>query len=114
MLEELDQMLEISYALEEALEKKDVDRVVTLLKRRKELTDAMEPMDPGHPDVKSGKAVEKLNVLVNLDADLESKLRNLMAELQTAIQTIQGETKVVKGYLKKSGSEDPKYIDKEG
>lgn len=114
MLDELNQMLEISKELDLALKNKDVDRVVVLLKRRKELTDKMGNVDPNHPDVKSGKVAERLSEIVNLDGDFESRLRNLMAELQTAIHTVQGERKIVQGYLKKSGSDDPKYIDKEG
>ena len=60
MLDELDQMMEISRALNLALDAGDVDRVVSLLRKRQELTEHMGHPDPKDPDVTSGKVAEKL------------------------------------------------------
>ena len=114
MLEQLEQMLEIGRALEKAADEGDVDRVVALMKRRKELTDRMGQPDPGDPDVKSGKVPELLKEIVMMDGQVEIKIRSLMATLQKAINAVQGEKKVVKGYLKQSKPSDPRFIDKEG
>ena len=114
MLEKLEQMMEISRALGDALDKDDVDRAVALLKRRKELTDRMGQIDPKHPDVASGKVAGMLKEIVTLDGEIEGKMRAVMEKLRTAIQAVQGEQIMVKGYLKQSDSGEPKYLDKEG
>ena len=114
MREQLEQMLEISRALEKAADEGDVDRVVTLLKRRKELTERMGHPNPSDPDVVSGKVPELLKEIVTMDGQIEAKIRSLMGTLQKAIKAVQGEQNVVKGYLKQSQTGDPKYIDREG
>ena len=115
MIEELGQMLEISNSLMEAAEKNDIDRIVALLKRRKELTERMGKLDPKDPDVQSGKVAEILKDIVTKDGEIEGKIRSAMSNLQDAINAVQGEKKVVKGYLKQSAAaDDQKFIDKEG
>lgn len=114
MLEELEQMLELSRALSEAADAGDVDRVVALLKRRKELTERMGKPDPNDPDVASGKIAERLREIVTIDGELEEKIRSLMVTLQKAIKAVQGEKNVVKNYLKQSDTGEPKFIDREG
>jgi len=114
MLEELKQMKELSDALNRAADEGDVDRVVTLLKRRKELTERMGRPDPKDPDVASGKVAEMLREIVTMDGEIEKKIRSLMSTLQKAIHVVQGEQKVVKGYLTQTDSGEPRYLDKEG
>ena len=114
MLEKLDQMMEISKALDAALDKGDVDRVVSLLKHRRELTDRMGPADPKDPDVASGAVAEKLKILVTMDGALEAKMKDLMTVLKDAIKAVKGEQQVVRGYVKQSIETEPKYLDKEG
>jgi hypothetical protein len=114
MREELEQMLELSRALSDAADAGDVDRVMALLKRRKELTERMGKPDPNDPDVLSGKVAETLREIVTMDGELEGKIRSLMGTLQKAIRAVQGEQKVVKGYLKRSDTSEPRFIDKEG
>jgi hypothetical protein len=114
MREQLEQMRELSGALMEAADNGDVDRVVALLKRRKELADRMGRPDPNDPDVASGKIATMLQEIVTLDGEIEGKIRALMGTIQKAIMAVQGEQNIVKGYLKQTGSSDPKYIDKEG
>jgi len=114
MREQLEQMLEISQALKKAADEGDVDRVTTLLKRRKELTERMGQPDPNDPDVASGKVAEMLKEIVTMDGEIESGIRSLMGTLQKAIKAVQGEQSIVKGYLKQSEAGDPRFIDKEG
>jgi len=114
MLNELEQMIELNRVIEEAVDKGDIDRVVKLMKRRKELTDHMGNPSPDDPDIQSGKVQELLREIVKADGEIEAKIRNLMGTLQKAIQTVQGERKVVKGYLSLPGSDEPKLIDREG
>jgi hypothetical protein len=114
MREQLEQMLEICVALQKAADEGDVDRVVTLMKRRKELTDRMGQPDPKDPDVASGKVAELLKEIVTIDGEIETKIRSLMGTLQKAIRAVQGEQDMVKGYLKQSQTGDAKFIDKEG
>ena len=114
MLEYLKQMMELSEAIDLACDESDVDRVVTLLNRRKELADKMGHPDPDDPDVKSGEVAALLKEIVERDGAVEVKIRALMSSLQNAIQAVQGEKKIVKGYLKNTGDTDPKYLDKEG
>ncbi len=114
MLEQLNQMLEISKALDSALDEGDVDRVITLLKRRQELTEHMGHPDPKDPDVASGKVAEMLMTLVTMDGALETKMKKIMDTLQDALKAVKGEQQVVKGYIKQSKETEPKYLDKEG
>jgi len=114
MLEYLKQMKELSEAIDLACDESDVDRVVTLLHRRKELADRMGSVDPNDPDVKSGKVAEMFKEIVERDGEVEKKIRTLMTSLQNAIKAVQGEKKIVKGYLKNTEENDPKYLDKEG
>ena len=115
MLEYLEQMKEIGKALETAVEEGNVDRIVDLMRRRMELAVHMGRPDPNDPQVKSGEVAEALKEIVTMDGTLEGKLRDLMGTLQKAIQTVQGEQTVVKGYITHSGEPgDPKFLDKEG
>ena len=114
MLRELEQMLELGKALLEAAEAGDVDKVVALLKRRKELTDQMGPIDPNDPDVASGKVAQVLGEIVRLDGEIETKMRALMSTLQKAIAAVQGEQSIVKGYLRQTDAGEPRFLDKEG
>lgn len=114
MLGELEQMLEISRALSEAAEKSDVDRIVTLLKRRAELTGKMGNVNPEDPDVKSGEVARMLREIVRMDGEIEGKIRSVMGTLQNAMKSVQGEQKLVEGYLKQTEVSDPRLIDKEG
>jgi len=114
MREKLEQMLEISMALQKAVDEGDIDRVVTLMMRRKDLADLMGQPDPKDPDVASGKVAELLKEIVTLDGEIETKIRSLMGTLQKAIKAVQGEQDMVKGYLKQSETGDAKFIDKEG
>jgi hypothetical protein len=114
MLDQLEQMMEISRALGDALDANDVDRAVALLKRRKELTDRMGQLDPGNPDVASGKVAEMLREIVTLDGEIEGKMRAVLGKLQRAIKAVQGEQKMVKGYFKQPDAGEPKFLDKEG
>lgn len=115
MLEYLEQMKEIGKALSTAIGEGDVDRVINLLKRRMELAERMGHPDPADPDVASGKVAEMLKEIVTMDGALEEKLRGLAGKLQNAIQAVQGEKQVVKGYITHSGEPgDPKFLDKEG
>ncbi len=107
-------MLEISKALINAADGGDVDRVTALLKRRKELTDRMEPPGPSTPGIATGEAAELLKTIVELDGTIESKMRGLMGTLQKAIKVVQGEKDIVRGYLKQTDTGDPKFLDKEG
>jgi hypothetical protein len=114
MREQLEQMLELSKALQTAADAGDVDRVVTLLKRRKDLTEHMGHPDPGDPEVASGKVAQLLQEIVAIDGEVEGKIRALMGTLQKAIQAVQGEKDIVQHYLKQADSSEPKFIDKEG
>jgi hypothetical protein len=114
MLKQLEQMLEINKALEAAGEKGDVDRILSLVKHRKELADRMGPLDPGNPDVKSGKVAQMLKDIVIQDGKIEKMIRELMGSLKDAIQTVKGEQNVVEGYLKKAEPNEPRFLDKEG
>lgn len=114
MLEQLNQMKEISDALLDAANAGDIDRVVALLKRRQELSDSMPKVDPNDPEVKSGKVTEMLKTIVELDGEIEGKIRTIMGTLQSAIKAVQGEQQVVKGYLKQTDESDPEIIDREG
>ncbi|HEX9744232.1 MAG TPA: flagellar protein FliT [bacterium] len=114
MMDELEQMMEISDGLLKAASDGDIDRVVALLKRRKGLTENMEPLDPNDENVKSGKAAEILKNLVDKDGEIEVLINDLMVKLQTAMTAVQGEKKIVRGYLQKSEGDEPKLIDREG
>ena len=114
MLEYLRQMKELSEAIDLACDESDVDRVVVLMKRRKELADRMGNPSPDDPDVKSGAVAEMLKEIIERDSKVEIKIRSLMSSLQNAIQAVQGEKKIFRGYLKNSDEGDPKYLDKEG
>jgi hypothetical protein len=114
MLKELEQMHEISKALMEAADKGDVDRVIELLKHRKELSEKMGQLNPSDPDVVAGKVAPLLKQIIMLDGELEGKIRSLMNDIQKAIMAVQGEQNVIKNYLKETDSVDPKFIDREG
>ena len=114
MREQLEQMMEISHALKEAADAGDIDRVVTLLKRRKDLTERMGRPDPNDPDVASGKVAKLLQEIVAMDGEVEGKIRSLMGTLQKAMLAVQGEQSIVKGYLQQTDESQPKFIDKEG
>jgi len=114
MLDKLKQMLEISNALDKALDEGDVDRVTTLMTRRRDLADMMGPMDPENEDMKSGKIREILHAIVEKDKELEIKMRAMMDKVRKAMQAVKGEQNVVKGYLKQTDTSEPKYLDKEG
>lgn len=114
MLKELEQMMELSRALAEAAEAGDVDRIVALLKRRKELTERMGNPDPADPDVASGRVADLLKQLVTADGEIEGKIRELMSKLQKAIMAVQGEQNIVRNYLSQSESADPRFVDREG
>jgi len=114
MLEYLRQMKELSEAIDLACDESDMDRVVVLMKRRKELADRMGNVSPDDPDVKSGAVAEMLREIIERDGQVEVKIRSLMSSLQSAIQAVQGEKKIFRGYLKNSDEGDPKYLDKEG
>jgi len=114
LIEELRQMLEISNALMEAADAGDVDRVVALLKRRKELTDRMAQPAPSVPGIASGEAAELLKQVVEMDGVIEEKMRGLMNTIQKALMAVQGEKDIVRGYLKQTDSVEPKFLDKEG
>jgi hypothetical protein len=114
MREQLEQMLEISRALKTAADSGDVDRVVSLLKRRKDLTERMGSPDPNDPDVASGIVAKLLQELVSMDGEIEGTIRSLMTTLQRAMLAVQGEQNIVKGYLHQTGESDPNYIDREG
>lgn len=113
MREQLEQMLEISQALEVATDAGDVDRVVALLKRRKDLTERMEKPDPNDPDVMSGAVAKLLQQIVTMDGEIEGKIRTLMGTLQKAMLSVQGEQNIVKSYLEQTG-DPPNFIDREG
>jgi hypothetical protein len=114
LIDELGQMLEISSALLEAADSGDVDRVVALLRRRKELTDKMAQPGPGVPGIATGEAAELLRRIIEMDGKIEEKMRGLMGTLQKAIKAVQGEKNVVRGYLKQTETGEPKFLDKEG
>lgn len=114
MREQLEQMLEISRALKVAADSGDVDRVVALLKHRKDLTERMGSPDPNDPDVSSGIVARLLQEIVSMDGEVEGTMRSLMGTLQRAMLAVQGEQNIVKGYLHQAGESDPNYIDREG
>lgn len=114
MREALEQMREISYELMKAADDGDMDRVIALLKRRQELAKHMGRPDPADPEVISGEVAKILKEIVTMDGEIEGKIRSLMNTLQNAILVIKGEQDIVRGYLKQTDSENPKFIEREG